>query len=231
MTSCDSNKLRFTKGLEVPQTKAFKNLERRRFRDGREERQEEDGKARGKSVRKRRSMEKSKSERSGVGSMEGIGSGGVSKGMQEARVLSEEEAGVEKNESEEQATKRMKNGMERENKLAYFGDFNDILTQEEKIGLNPKPKAQLEVFRSFVDANKLMDLELKGGKFTWFSNSRNGFITKERLDRVLVNWEWREVFPNAILKAIPAMSSDHSLLVVDMEPKARGKREFKFEAF
>ncbi|RYR46711.1 hypothetical protein Ahy_A07g032492 [Arachis hypogaea] len=89
----------------------------------------------------------------------------------------------------------------------------------------------LEVFRSFVDAIKLMDLELKGKKFTWFSNPRNGFITRERLDRVLVKWEWREVFSNAILMAIPAVSSDHSLLVVNMEPKARGKREFKFETF
>ncbi|RYQ82719.1 hypothetical protein Ahy_B10g101285 [Arachis hypogaea] len=29
-----------------------------------------------------------------------------------------------------------------------------------------------------------------GSRCTWFSNPRNGFVTRERIDRVMANWEW-----------------------------------------
>ncbi|RYR26599.1 hypothetical protein Ahy_B02g060864 [Arachis hypogaea] len=45
----------------------------------------------------------------------------------------------------------------------FIGDFNDIICQDEKEGLHPKPKSQMKDFRKFIDANSLMDLELKGG--------------------------------------------------------------------
>ncbi|RYR72479.1 hypothetical protein Ahy_A02g006701 [Arachis hypogaea] len=97
----------------------------------------------------------------------------------------------------------------------FIGDFNDILDQEEKVGLHPKPRSQIEEFRKFmplsqieefrkfINYNELMDLDLKGGRFTWFSNPRNGFVTRERLDRALANWAWRMVYQNATLTALP----------------------------
>ncbi|RYQ79361.1 hypothetical protein Ahy_Scaffold6g108098 isoform A [Arachis hypogaea] len=75
----------------------------------------------------------------------------------------------------------------REEPQAYLGDFNDILSQDEKQGIHPQPRIYLDTFRRFVDDNGLMDVDLKGSKYTWFSNPRNNFITRERLDRVLVN--------------------------------------------
>ncbi|RYQ98246.1 hypothetical protein Ahy_B08g094303 [Arachis hypogaea] len=69
----------------------------------------------------------------------------------------------------------------------FIRDFNDIICQDEKEGLHPKPSSQMVDFRNFIDANYLMDLELKGGQITWFSNPRQGFITKERIDRSLAN--------------------------------------------
>lgn len=36
-----------------------------------------------------------------------------------------------------------------------------------------------------------MDFELKGCIFTQVSNPRNGVVTKERIDRVLVSWGWQ----------------------------------------
>ncbi|RYQ81103.1 hypothetical protein Ahy_Scaffold1g107105 isoform B [Arachis hypogaea] len=49
------------------------------------------------------------------------------------------------------------------------------ITGEEKLGLHPKPREQVEEFRNFVNSNRLMDIDLKGGKFTWFSKPRNSF--------------------------------------------------------
>ncbi|XP_020970175.1 uncharacterized protein LOC110268393 [Arachis ipaensis] len=113
----------------------------------------------------------------------------------------------------------------------FIGDFNDILSQEEKIGLHPKPQSQVREFRKFVDMNYLMDLDIKGGRFTWFGNPRNGFITRERIDRALVNWEWRVLYQQASLKALPAISSDHCPLVLDINQVQKIDKSFKFEAF
>ncbi|XP_015958038.1 uncharacterized protein LOC107482150 [Arachis duranensis] len=113
----------------------------------------------------------------------------------------------------------------------FIGDFNDILSQEEKIGLHPKPQSQVREFRKFVDMNYLMDLDIKGGRFTWFENPRNGFITRERIDRALVNWEWRVLYQQASLKALPAISSDHCPLVLVINQVQKVEKSFKFEAF
>lgn len=74
---------------------------------------------------------------------------------------------------------------------ALMGDFNEILGQHEKVGLRPHSVSRMTQFRSFLDSNGLMDLDLKGCTYTWIDNPRNGHTTKEKLDRVLVNWTWR----------------------------------------
>ncbi|XP_057761078.1 uncharacterized protein LOC130981503 [Arachis stenosperma] len=79
--------------------------------------------------------------------------------------------------------------------------------------------------------NYLMDLDIKGGRFTWFGNPRNGVITRERIDRALVNWEWRALYQQASLKTLPAISSDHSPLILNMNQIQKTEKNFKFEAF
>ncbi|XP_016191761.1 uncharacterized protein LOC107632609 [Arachis ipaensis] len=113
----------------------------------------------------------------------------------------------------------------------FIGDFNDVIAQHEKVGLHPKSTSQIDTFRCFVDKNALMDLELQGTKYTWFSNPRNGFVTKERINRVLANWEWREAFQHATLSALPAISSDHMPLVLNVTSRGIRTKCFKFEAF
>ncbi|RYR10927.1 hypothetical protein Ahy_B05g079409 [Arachis hypogaea] len=111
---------------------------------------------------------------------------------------------------------------------AFIGDFNDVIAQHEKVGLHPKSTSQIDTFRCFVDKNALMGLELQGTKYTWFSNPRNGFVTKERIYRVLANWEWRRAFQHATLSALPAISSDHTPLVLNVKPRGIRRRCFKF---
>ncbi|RYQ84716.1 hypothetical protein Ahy_B10g104185 [Arachis hypogaea] len=42
-----------------------------------------------------------------------------------------------------------------------------------------------------------MDLDLKGGRFRSFSNARHGFVTRERINRALANWEWRRCYSDS----------------------------------
>ncbi|XP_025679206.2 uncharacterized protein [Arachis hypogaea] len=55
--------------------------------------------------------------------------------------------------------------------------------------------------------------------------------SSERIDRALVNWKWRHKFPNASLIAMPAVSSDHTPIVLRLQPKYKADKSFKFEAF
>ncbi|RYR14525.1 hypothetical protein Ahy_B04g071116 [Arachis hypogaea] len=67
----------------------------------------------------------------------------------------------------------------REEPQDYLGDFNYILSQDEKVGIHPQPRIYLDTFRRFVYDNGLMDVDLKGNKYTWFSNAKNNFSTRE----------------------------------------------------
>ncbi|KAJ1417306.1 Zinc finger, CCHC-type [Sesbania bispinosa] len=111
-----------------------------------------------------------------------------------------------------------------------MGYFNELLSQSEKEGLHPPNTKGMELFNKFVSDSGLMDLHLKGCKFTWLSNQRNGFVTRERLDRILVNWPWRDVYQNAMAIALPPVSSDHSPIIMWTNPKMSKGRQFKFEA-
>lgn len=76
-----------------------------------------------------------------------------------------------------------------------------------------------------------MDMDLKGSRYTWVSNPRNGVVTKQNIDRVLVNVQWRILFPHAYALALPMISSDHSPIILDPAPNATSGRRFKFESF
>ncbi|RYR56705.1 hypothetical protein Ahy_A05g022392 [Arachis hypogaea] len=76
-----------------------------------------------------------------------------------------------------------------------------------------------------------MDINLKESKYTWYNKPRNNFITRERLDRVLVNWKWLHIHQNVSLKDAPTISSDHCALILETQPRDQIKREFRFEAF
>ncbi|KAJ1415320.1 hypothetical protein SESBI_18277 [Sesbania bispinosa] len=77
----------------------------------------------------------------------------------------------------------------------------------------------------------LMDLVIKGCRFSWYSNPRNGFVTREKLDKILVTWERRSLFPDALAISVPATSSDHTPVILWPRPKFKGGKYFRFEAF
>lgn len=89
----------------------------------------------------------------------------------------------------------------------------------------------MDLFREFLHDTGLMDMELKGEKFTWRSNPRNGFVTRERIDRVLVNWPWRCGYPHALVLSLLIITSDHAPLVLQLPPKNKSGVQFKYEAY
>lgn len=112
-----------------------------------------------------------------------------------------------------------------------IGDFNDLLSQDEKEGLLPHSQAQINLFREFVNNNMLLDLSLKGCRFTWCNNRAEGCV-REKLDRILMNTQWMSLFPHAFGEALPAIGSDHSPIILHCDVKLiRSRRAFVYEDF
>ena len=93
-----------------------------------------------------------------------------------------------------------------------LGDFNEILYNHEKDGGRPRTQKQLHAFHDALSACQLSDLGFEWDKFTW----QRGKI-RERLDRGVVNVQWRQLFPNASLTNSEMTKSDHRPIVVETE--------------
>jgi hypothetical protein len=78
-----------------------------------------------------------------------------------------------------------------------LGDFNEILTEDEKCSGAARPQACMDQFRDALDSCGLGDLEYTRDKFTWSIHCRSvdGYIC-ERLHRVTGNAEWCSKFPS-----------------------------------
>ncbi|KAM0955247.1 hypothetical protein EV1_023409 [Malus domestica] len=110
-----------------------------------------------------------------------------------------------------------------------IGDFNDILSNDEKEGGKYRSVASLRDFREFVARNELMDLGYEGYPFTWRNNRESGPI-QQRLDRGLASLGWQNTYPDTKIRHMMLEGSDHAMLGLTTE-KARiwkGKR-FMYE--
>nr|XP_025628421.1 uncharacterized protein LOC112721586 [Arachis hypogaea] len=105
--------------------------------------------------------------------------------------------------------------------FCFMGDFNEILQIEDRKGLQSLP-GSAEEFKSWVQDMQLVDLPLTDRKFTWFRGQ-----SCSRIDRVLVNIEWVEEFPDIRLKGGPRGLSDHCPLIVEDIRGRGGPRPFR----
>ncbi|OMP01255.1 reverse transcriptase [Corchorus capsularis] len=113
------------------------------------------------------------------------------------------------------------------------GDFNDVLHSGEKYGGNQPSLGRCNAFNSMITYCGLIDLGFKGPSFTW-CNKRNGVARiQKRLDRVFSNAEWRLLFPEAEVRHLPRLHSDHCPVLLQCDPGFplnNSNRPFRFQA-
>jgi exonuclease III len=112
------------------------------------------------------------------------------------------------------------------------GDFNMILTPEEKTGGTKRLEQDSGKFKALIDNLKLVDIENNNGTFTW-SNRRSGAQHIAcRLDRFLVSEELMESGSQLESLIIPRAGSDHWPLLLSMNIHDTPKlKPFRFEKF
>ncbi|KAH7836079.1 hypothetical protein Vadar_032514 [Vaccinium darrowii] len=112
-----------------------------------------------------------------------------------------------------------------------IGDFNEVLSLEDKLGGNCPSQRRLASFHDMLNYCGLVDLDYKGPKFTWRNNRSGPDCIMERIDMAFANSRWRELFDQALVLVDTAIGSDHNPLILNTQaPLNIVGKSFKFES-
>ena len=111
------------------------------------------------------------------------------------------------------------------------GDFNELLSCNDKQGGNPLNPRRVQLFKDCLDTCGMVDLGFHGPKFTWVNKREMGHYIQERLDRAFANCDWRGLYPEASVHHLARTHSDHCpvLLRLDAPYGVRLPRPFRFQ--
>ena len=109
-------------------------------------------------------------------------------------------------------------------KWLLAGDFNDILSNEEKWGGRAREDRSFKDFNSFIENNSLVDLGFNGNPWTWSNNWEDEGEIRQRLDRGLSTINWWQNFDKAKCEHVETLGSDHSMLLIDNWPRIEKRR-------
>lgn len=114
-----------------------------------------------------------------------------------------------------------------------FGDFNEILYSNKKLGEADREEKQLKAFRDCLNRCGLVDLRFVGQKFTCCNGRFNENRTKLRFDKIVANKEWMRHFTDARVFHSAMSISDYCLLKLSLSKRQNRrtfKKRFMFEA-
>ncbi|KAL8480480.1 hypothetical protein ACS0TY_027135 [Phlomoides rotata] len=90
-----------------------------------------------------------------------------------------------------------------------MGDFNMVLGAHERSRGARNPARPSQEFMPFLDEAHLDDMDTSGPQFTWVTRRSNHGYMAARLDRVLVNDEFMDIWQATLATVLPRISSDH----------------------
>ncbi|CAJ2638124.1 unnamed protein product [Trifolium pratense] len=115
-----------------------------------------------------------------------------------------------------------------------FGDLNDVLSSEEKMGGVDRTQNQLGLGRQCMADCGLLDPGFEGYPFTWSNGRQNEENIQCRLDRTLVTIDFQNRFSPIRVVHLPRYGSDHAALMILLENheslyKKKRHKLFRFE--
>ncbi|XP_075092134.1 uncharacterized protein LOC142172421 [Nicotiana tabacum] len=103
------------------------------------------------------------------------------------------------------------------NPWVVIGDFNNILSIDEKLGGTPhKLSKSLPFIECLQDCN-LVDMGYTGQAFTWCNEIKERDILWKILDRLVANDEWDACFSKTTIQHLTRINSDHCPLLITAE--------------
>ncbi|KAK4384147.1 hypothetical protein Sango_3087400 [Sesamum angolense] len=112
-----------------------------------------------------------------------------------------------------------------------LGDFNAVIDESEVCGQAADTSASMVEFRNCIRDTGLVSLPFTGCPFTWHNCSEGPRSLWKRLDRMLVNEAWLDIWPSSsYLSALPS-TSDHSPLILTGMTSYTDHAVFKFDNY
>ncbi|KAI0488370.1 hypothetical protein KFK09_028200 [Dendrobium nobile] len=111
-----------------------------------------------------------------------------------------------------------------------MGDFNCYRFDHEKVGGNPSSNARVGELNSFIFYSGLQDLKSVGLLFTWF-NQRLDSPIHIKLDRMLINSSFLDLFPLSYYKVDSHSGSDHAPIFLIASHHKKVISRFMFKEF
>ena len=112
-----------------------------------------------------------------------------------------------------------------------MGDFNEVVCGDEKMGGNGICRRRVEEYTSCMNFCNLSDLGFTRPKFTQTNKRDLPRLIQGRLDRVWTNPECKSCFPEALVKHLAYINSDHCPLLLSLNnpPNRFGERPSRFQ--
>lgn len=111
------------------------------------------------------------------------------------------------------------------------GDFNDILSNEEKSGGNIRSFTQLSLSRNAVEDCNLLDLGFNGYPFTWSNDRQGSGRIQCRLDRVFSFDEFIKWFSPIQINHLARFGSDHVAISIELDVCLEDAHKKKLHVF
>ncbi|XP_074319673.1 uncharacterized protein LOC141656618 [Silene latifolia] len=110
----------------------------------------------------------------------------------------------------------------------WLGDFNTVLSPFERLGGNTYD-ADMEHFQDCVSICGMEDIPATGALFTWSNKQNSCDRVYSRLDRVIGNQEWLDIFGTSLAHFHPEGLFDHCpCTIMDKSAEIGGKKSFKY---
>ena len=113
-----------------------------------------------------------------------------------------------------------------------LGDFNSALNLEDSLLGSSTINIGMRDFKECVDNIEVFDINSSGCHFTWNQKPKRGDGVFKKIDRVLGNVSFTDMFPTACVLFQPNRISDHSPCVLKFPSLSRSRpKPFKFANF
>lgn len=123
----------------------------------------------------------------------------------------------------------MRISVEKKGPWLLLGDFDEILSNEEKRGGVIRSESSFAPFRNMLNVCGLMEVAFQGNDLFWFG-FRSSCSVHCKLERVVANIvEWHSLFPSAKSRYLPRVGSYHSPIFTCLDgeiPRSRGSFRF-----